>query len=96
MDKIIEQYFTLQTSVVRKKLNEIVNETNVNDCYKALTKYFSDKGSVNYINYYLQTIADSQYLLTEPFFRKFKKMYSLQGIDNSFLDDLEEDKKLDT
>jgi hypothetical protein len=43
--------------------------------------------SANFHNYYFQTLANTHYFLSKDgFFREFKKQYSLQGIDNGFLD----------
>jgi hypothetical protein len=49
--------------------------------------------SAKFQKYYFSTVNNEQYYYSSSeFFRVFKKQYSLQGIDNSFLDQLEHDK----
>jgi hypothetical protein len=56
--------------------------------------HFSDKDSLKFQNYYVETVQDrNAYLSSNGFFLRFKKMYALQGIDKEYLNNLESEKE---
>lgn len=80
---------------VYAKISDYVNDTTVdkivvNDLVKA---HIEDKVSASFQNYYFATLNnEEQYFKSTDFFRQFKSQYSLQGIDNKYLDRLESNK----
>lgn len=88
------QYIEKLGQVVYQKISEEINEytkpESFDDCFGF---HISDTKSANFQRYYFQTINnDGLFLSSADFFRQFKTQYSLQGIDNGFLDKLEKDK----
>ncbi len=84
----------LKQSVKRKISVLIDNRTVEQVANDAFTFHFKDKGSLAFQNYYRETVDNREWFLNTPnFFRVFKQKYSLQGIDNAYLDDLENKKK---
>lgn len=56
--------------------------------------HFTDAGSLEFQKHYVQIVGnESGFLTTDGFFKKFKTMYSLQGLDNTYLNRLEDAKK---
>jgi hypothetical protein len=80
---------------VYAKISDYVNDTTVdkivmNDLVKA---HIENKVSASFQNYYFATLNnEEQYFKSTDFFRQFKSQYSLQGIDNKYLDRLESNK----
>jgi hypothetical protein len=55
--------------------------------------FIKNKGSLDFQIYYSNTVSNRQYFLfTDNFFRVFKQKYALQGIDNNYLNRLEQEK----
>lgn len=57
-----------------------------------LARHLVEPKLVKFQQYYFQTIDDKEFYLNNNFFKQFKFQYSLQGIDNDFLNRLEESK----
>ncbi len=80
---------------VYAKISDYVNDKTVdqivlNDLVKA---HIEDKVSASFQNYYFATLNnEEQFYKSTDFFRRFKSQYSLQGIDNKYLDRLESNK----
>jgi hypothetical protein len=88
------QYIEKLGQVVYQKISVEINENSrpesFDDCF---VFHISDTKSANFQRYYFQTIKNEElFLNSADFFRQFKTQYSLQGIDNNFLDKLEKDK----
>ncbi|MDD4374851.1 MAG: hypothetical protein PHG67_13120 [Bacteroidales bacterium] len=59
-----------------------------------MKSHLADKVSAGFQDYYFLTLDNEKlYYSSNDFFRQFKKRYSLQGIDNNYLDKLEGIKK---
>lgn len=80
-------YDRISTDINEKTIDQIVNT----DLAKS---HLDDKVSASFQNYYFRTLNNEKVFAdSTDFFRQFKKHYSLQGIDNNFLDKLEKLKK---
>lgn len=88
----ISSYLDNLTQQVKDKISNYITDKAIdNTISNALKSHLEAK--TNYLDYYLQTVSNTQHFLAESnFFRVFKKQYSLQAIDNSFLDWLEKQK----
>ena len=73
-----------------------INEKTIDETVKfdLVKSHLDDTDSANFQNYYFLILDNEKlYYSSTDFFRQFKKMYSLQGVDNNNLDDLERHKK---
>jgi len=84
----------LKETVYLKISNEVNPDTIkliVND--DLYDRHKKDKKSASFQVYYFKTLNnETLYLSSDKFFQEFKKQYSLQGIDNEYLDTLNENK----
>jgi len=93
MSKNEQEYFQILKQYVYDKIQKELNKDTLEevvqvDLYKA---HIENKVSARFQEYYFQTLNNEQhYFAATDFFRTFKKRYSLQGIDNGYLDRLEE------
>ena len=80
---------------VYKTISVDINENTIDQIVKEdLSFHLTDKKSVSFQDFYFQTLSNENlFFNTTDFFRQFKKQYSLQGIDNGFLDELESRKR---
>jgi hypothetical protein len=88
-------YLQRVTGDVKLKISEALHsENSAAIAEKVVAFHFSDKTSLAFQDYYVATIANRQHFLnSKDFFLKFKKMYSLQGIDRAYLGSLERQKE---
>lgn len=90
-----EQYISFLKEKVFNKISFELNENSVNkivqiDLYNS---HLKDKISSSFQEYYFKTLNnDVDFLSSQNFFKQFKSRYSLQGIDNEYLDRLENSK----
>lgn len=94
MSVIIENYLNCLTNFVLVKIDRDIDENSAKDIVKnELSRYIRNYGPNSFHNYYFQTLNNEQnFFATADFFRQFKSQYSLQGIDNGFLNNLENKK----
>ena len=94
IDKMEHLYINyLKESVQKQIANEIDNSKIDSIVALYLNRYFQKSKSRNFQLYYFKTLNNSDSFHGEQnFFREFKRQYSLQGIDNEFLDKLESEK----
>jgi len=94
-DSLIADYFNQLENFVYKKISVEINNKTINQIISGCLKFhIDDKKSADFQKYYFLTVENEEEFFNRPdFFRKFKKQYSLQGINNSFLDSLETKKK---
>jgi len=91
-----QQYISILKKLVYDKISVDINEQTIedvvkNDLYKS---HIDDKKSANFQDFYFKTLNNEElYLIETKFFQQFKQQYSLQGIDNKFLNKLELQKK---
>lgn len=85
----------LKETVYRKISNEVNQDTIehiVND--DLYNRHIEKQKSLSFQVYYFKTLNNEKlYLSSDKFFHEFKKQYSLQGIDNDYLDTLNEKKE---
>ncbi len=95
MQTEISPYLEALKQSVKRKISVLIDNRTVEQVANdAFTFHFKDKGSLAFQNYYRETVDNREWFLNTPnFFRVFKQKYSLQGIDNAYLDDLENKKK---
>jgi hypothetical protein len=91
----LDSYLDKHIATVRRQISADINDTTVDNVVRTfLAFHLEDKNSSSFQDYYFLTLTNENYFLTSPtFFRDFKKRYSLQGIDNGYLDRLESDKQ---
>ena len=74
------------------RISEVINEKTIDYIVNVdlVKSHVEDKNASSFHKYYLKTLKDEKYYFkVNNFFREFKREYSLQGIDNDFLDKLE-------
>lgn len=93
----ISLYIDILTQQVKDKISTYITDQTINNAVStALEFHLTTKASIDFQDYYLRTVSNTQYFLSlsaNNFFRVFKKQYALQAIDNSFLDRLEKEKQ---
>jgi hypothetical protein len=88
----ILSYLENLTLQVKNKISDYITDKTINNTISNALKSHLE-ANTDYLDYYLQTVSNTQHFLSAGnFFRHFKKEYSLQAIDNSFLDKLEKQK----
>ncbi len=93
MNNIASYITSLEKNIYEKISNEI-NASSIDRLVNVNLKFhISDAKSSKFQRYYFHTVNEEQlYLNASDFFRQFKSQYSLQGIDNQYLDMLENNK----
>jgi hypothetical protein len=91
----LNEYFAKHINFAKATISVDINPVTVDRVVRVnLLHQLTDKGSIRFLEYYFKTLENEDYFLTMPtFFREFKYRYSLQGIDNYYLDRLESSKK---
>jgi len=94
MSKPEIQYFEDLKKGIIKKISEVINKKNINTIIdENLLFHIKDKTSVKFQKYYFKILHNFDYYFnTTNFFKEFKYYYSLQGIDNQYLELLENNK----
>lgn len=90
-----EQYITFLKQKVFKKMSFDLNENLIDNIVKIdlYNSHIKDKISSSFQEYYFKTLNnEDDFLSSQNFFKQFKSRYSLQGIDNEYLDRLENKK----
>jgi hypothetical protein len=91
-----KKYISTLKQTVYDRISADINETTVDEIVKIdlVKSHLDDKVSAGFHDYYFLTLDNEKlYYSSTDFFRQFKKRYSLQGIDNNYLDKLEGLKK---
>jgi len=90
----IETYIARLVEDIKKKISEQINICNINDLAKDVVKRHSAPRASDFHLYYQRILSNEEHMLTTPkFFHEFKRQYGLQGVDNEFLELLDQDKK---
>ncbi len=94
MKKIEIQYFNYLKKRIREKIQKAINEKTISFIVENdLSFHIQDKVSSDFHKYYFESLNNKQfYLNSNNFFKVFKKKYLLQGIDNKYLETLENQK----
>lgn len=88
-------YINILKKRVCDSISNYINVTNIDSIIEKnlIETHLKKKQSEDFQLYYFKTLNDEyHYLNTDDFFKQFKKRYSLQGIDNDFLERLESKK----
>jgi hypothetical protein len=95
MQKELLEYAVIRKDNVKQEIALLLGGDNAAlVARKAFLFYFGEQPKP-FQQYYIQSIANREdYLSSVNFFRVFKQKYSLQGIDNNFLDRLEKEKEV--
>lgn len=91
-----QKYISTLKQTVYDLISGDINEKTIDEIVKTdlVKSHLEDKGSASFQDYYFLTLDNEKlYNSSTDFFRQFKKRYSLQGIDNNYLDKLEGLKK---
>lgn len=91
MEVSIEKYINSLTYRACKIISENINPETMDRIIEIDLKGHV-KNPSRFQKYYFQTLTNRDLFLESAFFREFKSQYSLQGIDNEFLDKLENEK----
>jgi len=87
-----EEYITFLKQKVFNKISHELTKESMNNIVKIdlYDSHIKDKISSSFQEYYFKTLNnDADFLNSENFFKQFKSRYSLQGIDNEYLQRLE-------
>ena len=92
---MIDSYIASKLQNMGNMLSSKINEHTLNDlCHVNLKFHLTDRGSLKFQLYWQKLVFEHNYYdRKDDFFREFKQMYSLQGIDNDYLDFLEKNKQ---
>lgn len=95
MNKNAELYLTFLKQKVKDKIASQINAETVNYIVEVnlYESHIKEKKSSSFQEYYFKTLNNDENFLTSEFFKEFKSRYSLQGIDNNYLENLEKSKK---
>lgn len=95
-DDILKAYFSRHITDIKDKISADISDKTVDKVVRTFLKFhLTDKGSKSFQDYYFSILTNENLFLTsKTFFRDFKRRYSLQGIDNEYLDSLETNKKI--
>ncbi len=79
----------------KNKISESINESTVDDIVEThLSRYYKEPSLISFNQYYFKIFQnEEEFLSSKDFFKKFKKQYALQGIDNDYLERLENSKE---
>ncbi|MEO0075767.1 MAG: hypothetical protein ABIK31_06640 [candidate division WOR-3 bacterium] len=91
-----QKYISTLKQTVYDRISADINEKTIDEIVKTdlVKSHLDDKVSAGFQDYYFLTLDNEKlYRSSTDFFRQFKKRYSLQGIDNNYLDKLEGLKK---
>ena len=91
-----QKYISTLKQTVYDLISADINEKTIDEIVKTdlVKSHLDDKVSAGFQEYYFLTLNNEElYNSSTDFFRQFKKRYSLQGIDNNYLDKLEGLKK---
>jgi hypothetical protein len=91
-----QKYISTLKQKVYDRISADINEKTIDEVVKTdlVKSHIDDKSSAGFQDYYFLTLNNEKlYNNSTNFFRQFKKWYSLQGIDNNYLNKLEADKK---
>ncbi|MBV6462569.1 MAG: hypothetical protein HJHJAOHD_02745 [Flavobacteriales bacterium] len=91
-----QKYISTLKQTVYDRISADINEKTIDEIVKTdlVKSHLDDKVSAGFQDYYFLTLDNEKlYNSSTDFFRQFKKRYSLQGIDNNYLDKLEGLKK---
>lgn len=94
MDGQIENYLNYLINFVLLKIEDDINDSSTEKIVKyELSTHLFKYHPNSFHNYYFQTLNNEEnFFAINNFFRHFKSQYSLQGIDNDFLNNLENKK----
>ncbi|MBX7242341.1 MAG: hypothetical protein K1X92_11380 [Bacteroidia bacterium] len=88
-------YLNRQARAVTKKITaDLCKENSEDGIIKIFTFHLNDKNSSNFQKYYSSITTNEQNFLDKEknFFKEFKSKYALSGIDNKYLQKLEDSK----
>lgn len=91
-----QKYISILKQTVYDTISADINEQTIYQIVKTdlIKSHLDNKVSAGFQDYYFTTLDNEKLFLSLPdFFRQFKKRYSLQGIDNNYLDGLDKLKK---
>ena len=79
----------------KNKISESINESTDDDIVEThLSRYYKEPSLISFNQYYFKIFQnEEEFLSSKDFFKKFKKQYALQGIDNDYLERLENSKE---
>lgn len=93
--KIIDSFIASKFQSTIDRLSSKITTYAINNlCRTNLKFHLADSGSLKFQLYWQKLVFYHDYYnRKDHFFREFKQMYSLQGIDNDYLDFLEKNKQ---
>ena len=87
-----KKYISTLKQTVYDQISADINDKTIDSVVKndLVKSHLGDRVSAGFQDYYFLTLDNEKlYYSSTDFFRQFKKRYSLQGIDNNYLDKLE-------
>jgi len=93
MQKEILEYADFRKEKTKERISLLLSDGDTSMVARKALSYYFGETPKSFQQYYVETIANrDDFLSSTDFFRVFKRKYSLQGIDNGFLDALEKEK----
>jgi len=91
MNENAEQYLQFLKQKVKDKILSSINSKTIDQIIEVdlYLSHIKEKKSSAFQEYYFKTLNNEDIFLNNIFFKQFKSKYSLQGIDNNYLDKLE-------
>jgi len=95
MSTLFENYGQLLVLDIKEQISEELEPNKIHDIVNKhlYNSHIINFKSAKFQQYYFSIVNNVDTYLNEPFFKKFRTQYSLQGIDLRFLESLEADKK---
>ena len=92
-DNLTNYIESLIQAVTNKLFTKLCESQSLNWAISRLHFHISDTRSIRFQKYYFQISCDKDRFLADSyFFKRFKQQYSLQGIDNDYLNFLDDEK----
>ena len=95
MQKELLEYANFRKEKTKAEISRLLSSDKTAMVAQEAFSFYFGENPQSFQQYYVQSVANrDDYLSSENFFRVFKQRYALQGIDNGFLDRLENEKKV--
>lgn len=91
MNTKIGVYIEDISSKVYAKISADLKSATINSVVEIdlVKRYFGEEADQGFYAYYFKILENETGFISNDFFKQFKQLYSLQGIDNNYLDGLE-------
>ncbi len=91
MNTKIGVYIEDISSKVYAKISADLKSATINSVVEIdlVKRYLGEEADPDFYSYYFNILENEEGFISNDFFKQFKQLYSLQGIDNNYLEGLE-------